>query len=299
MDFNIHDQNRKDAIAISDFSYDLREAIHKQSPWSKEVIEALVDYHDNNIDAPTLNSILQKRDIRFCEPLSQARFSELYPVSDGRKESVIDILRRLKSNSAHTITLSSCSEVEVNNATEILLQTPAEHLLNSERVCRALEKLNSYLVTAQGQPGITTSVIAHLTWTQQYVAQWIKGLSFEKILGLTHDPVLPHLLKFEELTCNHDTSYDEARWQKVAQELVTESAVTGLHALGSSALGRIVEIERALAKQGLPDVASRLYTGTIAGALVGALYNNKPETVAGARYREEILTPPWLLRTGD
>lgn len=121
----------------------------------------------------------------------------------------------------------------------------------------------------------------------------------EEILGLTRDPLFPELLQFEELTCNHEASYDSQRSQQIEQRLAQQSSGAGLHTLGGYALERIVEVERSLAKQGLPDVASRLYTGTIAGALIGALYNNRPETVAGTRYREAVLTPPWLLRTGD
>ena len=232
---NKFEQNRVDALALDGTVYPYHAFIHNQHPGTHELISAMVKYYDTKDDETKhqdakkkLEQILHDRqnstyknsytdfenhvfDLKNydkqCEAADKWRGTN-NPNATTVNGTAIDILRRLEKNTRPgEVDIPKTKDAELNallDSAEIHNSKNDTENVNWKATGALVSYLNNYLVSHQGQNGLSPSQMRAIIYAERAATIAMRSISQKDWRELFYDPTFKEIVKFRELTGSYD-----------------------------------------------------------------------------------------------
>ncbi len=231
-----YEQNRNDAYELEGNLIKYRGFIHRESPGEHEVLAAMLKFYDTR-DNPKehtkaeikLRELQDKYDRRgYSYHLGDGMFDlgnyekeeqqrEGNGSRTGRKEKVVDALRRLVENTDPKVLDKPKVEDEqlgdlVRNMYLDINKQSGEAYVDFKEVGGIVKRMNELLKERQGETGIKPSEIKTIAFVERIATFAMRGISEKDRQELPFDPVFKEICRFAELTSQSD-KYDESDFE--------------------------------------------------------------------------------------
>lgn len=298
------EQNRKDALELRGSFGALRDFIHDQRPLVREVIRAMVKYHDTH-DKSELQSLLPQTegylswDERQKIIYDLSRYDKTVETHDGKKEPVIDVLKRLEENTKITEEVPpETSDAELNKAMQELSEGK---FLDKNLLQKAMDRINSQLEDMQdkNEVGIEPNMILAIAWLERKGYKAVKDMHYEDQLSAYAKPWFHSVLKFQELTASAQL-FDKEEFDGFIAKLNSSKDLKGAYGLVMDrTLKNVSGLASVYMQSSKPHITGALWSGNLAHELT-ALTDLKPaDSIMGKKHRKEQEAPLEFKNTGD
>lgn len=272
-------QNRDDAIALHDTFGNLRDFIHDQLPDVHDVISSILEYHDTG-NQERLQGFIDKYNAPEREEIDRYLDKNLlldkdkYSGQSREGESVVDVLKRLKENTAPVQDLpAQTGRTELDKSLRLLQTETEQHqgTVDLVHLDKALTEINTQLATMQAnkQIGVEPNFILATSWLEHKTVialqQSIRGAETnQQIADLYKQHWFGESIKFF-LRTNSATNITDDEINKFAESVRTsptpEEAYKAVHAKTTETLGHLSFLYQAQKKD-----TKALWSGNLADA---------------------------------
>lgn len=231
-----YEQNRNDAYELEGILIDYRGFIHREAPGEHEILSAMLKFYDtrNNPEEHEkaeveLRKIYEKYgpngynyylgdhmfDLDNYEQEEQQREGNGFRT--GRKEKVVDALRRLVENTDPKILEKpKVEDVQLNGLIQNMHldinKQSGEAYVDFKEVGKVVRRMNELLRERQGKTGIKPSEVKTVAFVERIATFAMRGISEKDRQELPFDPDFKEICRFAELTSQSD-NYDESDFE--------------------------------------------------------------------------------------
>jgi hypothetical protein len=242
-----------------------------------------------------------------------------------RRVQAIDLVRRLAKNTEPVAEKPPKTSNEQLNIALADIETPADELVESDLLGKALMQMNIWLLDCieQEEIGIEPNTILAIGWLERKAFHVMQALTFEQQSGLIKKPWFRSLLLFQDLTWTPGQQFDRNEFNTFLQACEKTSsegeAVQGnpfeegyveklQQAYAQSLSLRLIaertrEHASALARkytvEKRPQWVGALWSGNVAHELIGLIEQREASTALGKRIMQERRRPMTERPRGD
>lgn len=222
-----YEQNRNDAYELEGTIIDYRGFIHREAPGEHEILSAMLKFYDTK-DDPEEHT---KAEVKLHEiykiygpgghnyALSDRMFDlSNYELDEqqrrtGRKEKVVDALRRLVENTdPKLLEKPAVKDEQLNDLIQNMYlginKQSGEAYVDFKEVGKVVRRMNELLKECQGKTGIKPSEVKTIAFMERIATFAMRGISEKNRQELPFDPDFKEICRFAELTSQSD-KYDE------------------------------------------------------------------------------------------
>lgn len=235
--YTAYEQNRNDAYELQGTIIDYRGFIHREAPGEHEILASMLKFYETK-DNPEehakaeteLHTIHEKYsdyglgdemfDLKNYEKEEEQRKINGFPT--GKKEKVVDALRRLVENTDPKILeRPKVEDVQLNDLIQNMHlginKQSGKAYVDFKEVGKVVKRMNELLKEQQGKTGIKPSEIKALAFVERVATFAMRGISEKDRSELPFDSDFKEICRFAELTSQsgkYDESDFESFWKK-------------------------------------------------------------------------------------
>lgn len=230
--YTAYEQNRNDAYELQGTIIDYRGFIHREAPGEHEILTSMLKFYETK-DNPEehakaeaeLHAIHEKYndyalgdkmfDLKNYEKEEEQRKINGSPT--GKKEKVVDALRRLVENTDPKILEKpKIEDVQLNNLIQNMHldinKQSGEAYVDFKEVGKVVKRMNELLKERQGKTGIKPSGVKTIAFVERIATFAMRGISEKDRRELPFDSDFKEICRFAELT-SQSNKYDEADFE--------------------------------------------------------------------------------------
>ena len=232
-----YEQNREDAYELEGILISYRGFIHREAPGEHEILSRMLKFYDtrNNPEEHTKAEAKLREIYKIYGPESRDNYSlgdymfnlDNYEREEeqrkgngfgtGRKEMVVDALRRLVKNTEPKLLEKPEVEDEylndlIQNMYLNINKQTGEAYVDFKEVGKIVERMNEILKEHQGETGIKPSEVKTLAFVERIATFAMRGISEKDRQELPFDPDFKEICRFAELT-SQSGEYNESNFE--------------------------------------------------------------------------------------
>lgn len=232
-----YEQNREDAYELEGILISYRGFIHREAPGEHEILSRMLKFYDtrNNPEEHTKAEAKLREIYKLYGPESRDNYSlgdymfnldnyeregeqrEGNGFGTGRKEMVVDALRRLVKNTEPKLLEKPEVEDEylndlIQNMYLNINKQTGEAYVDFKEVGKIVERMNELLKEQQGETGIKPSEVKTLAFVERIATFAMRGISEKDRQELPFDPNFKEICRFAELT-SQSGEYNESNFE--------------------------------------------------------------------------------------
>lgn len=232
-----YEQNREDAYELEGILISYRGFIHREAPGEHEILSRMLKFYDtrNNPEEHTKAEAKLREIYKIYGPESRDNYSlgdymfnlDNYEREEeqrkgngfgtGRKEMVVDALRRLVKNTEPKLLEKPEVEDEyLNNLIQDMYlninKQTGEAYVDFKEVGKIVERMNELLKEHRGETGIKPSEVKTLAFVERIATFAMRGISEKDRQELPFDPDFKEICRFAELT-SQSGEYNESNFE--------------------------------------------------------------------------------------
>lgn len=231
-DYTAYEQNRNDAYELQGTIIDYRGFIHREAPGEHEILALMLKFYETK-DNPEehakaeaeLHAIHEKYsdyslgdkmfDLKNYEKEEEQR--KINGLPTGKKEKVVDALRRLVENTDPKILEKpKVEDVQLNDLIQNMHlginKQSGKVYVDFKEVGKVVKRMNELLKEHQGKTGIKPSAIKAIAFVERVSTFAMRGISKKDRSELPFDSDFKEMCRFAELT-SQSNKYDEADFE--------------------------------------------------------------------------------------